>query len=172
MGCDIHMYVQYRKKNFDPKWDHWSEFGGRINPGRDYSLFGILSDGVRSSWEKCHEPKGLPEGDLGWDAERDANLYIRENPQPYEEGTCTLEDAQRWGHKIELDKDGKPWRTRHPDWHSHSWLTTAEYAQALRWYTSQTKYKVGLEYKALLSVMKTLENKGENDVRVVFWFDN
>jgi hypothetical protein len=173
MGCDIHMYVQYRKKDFDPKWEsYWNEFGGHLNPGRDYSMFGILSDGVRSSWTKCHEPKGLPEGNLGWTAEREAYLYVKTDTNPYDDGYCTLEDAQRWGRKIELDKDGKPWRTIHPDWHSFSWLTTEEYAQALRWYSSQVRYKAGLEYRALLKLMKALEDNGKNDVRIVFWFDN
>lgn len=173
MGCDIHMYIQYKNKKRNNDW--WSEFGGRINPGRDYGMFGILSAGVRYDVTngKCHQPKGLPEGSLGWSAEYDAYLYIREKEDENDEHTCTLENAQRWGRKIELGKDGKPFRTLHPDWHSHSWLTTKELAQAFRWYNQQNKdYKVHVAYKAILSVMRTLENKGENDARVVFWFDN
>jgi hypothetical protein len=170
MGADIHMYIQYKNKKRNDDW--WSEFGGCINPGRDYGMFGILSTGVRQDVNNSHDPKGLPEGNLGWAAEDDAYLYIREDSEDYEH-SCTLEDALRWGHKIVNDKDGKPWKTLHPDWHSHSWLTTNELSQAFRWYTSQfSGYKVGLEYKAVLSVMKTLGNKGENDVRIVFWFDN
>lgn len=33
-------------------------------------------------------------------------------------------------------------------------------------------YEVPIEYQAVIDIMKTLEKKGENDVRVVFWFDN
>lgn len=175
MGCDIHMYVQYREKErAGTQYDWWSSFGGRINPGRNYSLFGVLCDGVRSEAPegKCYEQRGLPEK-LGYAADYDVHLHIRDDDEPREENTCTLEDAKRWGRRIEYDKDGKPWRTSHPDWHSHSWLTTKELAQAYRWYNSINRgYGVGAEYKALLAAMKALENKGKNEVIVVFWFDN
>lgn len=176
MGCDIHMYVEYREKErAGTQYDWWNSFGGRINPGRNYTLFGILCDGVRFDPPegKSHEQKGLPDGPLGTHAEHDVHLYIRDDSSEWEEQSCTLSDAQRWGRKIEYNKDGKPWRTYHPDWHSHTWLTTKELAQAYRWYSSINRgYSVGAEYKALLSAMKALENKGKNEVRVVFWFDN
>ena len=35
-----------------------------------------------------------------------------------------------------------------------------------------SKMEVPVEWKAILAAMKALENKGENEVRVVFWFDN
>lgn len=45
MGCDIHAYVEYKKA--DNNGD-WISFGGRINPGRNYSLFGRMAEGVRT----------------------------------------------------------------------------------------------------------------------------
>jgi hypothetical protein len=33
-------------------------------------------------------------------------------------------------------------------------------------------HDVPLEYRALLVSMKALEDGGENEVRVIFWFDN
>ena len=35
------MYIQYKKKSDDDKW--WWDFGGWINPARNYAMFGILA---------------------------------------------------------------------------------------------------------------------------------
>ncbi len=177
MGADIHMYIQYREKKGvkenakrGQNTDWWDNFGGTINPGRNYTMFSILA-GVRGSTYKGFDPKGIPEFGLGWAARRDLFLYITEESNPHE-NCCTLEDAQRWGRPIIKDKDGKPWYTYHPDWHSHSWMTVKELKQAYSWYKKSEKYDVGLEYKVLLKTMKALENNGRNEVVVVFWFDN
>jgi hypothetical protein len=177
MGCDIHMYVQYREKKErenELNRDWWYEFGDQISPGRNYSMFGILA-GVRSSYYDDEgvthlEPKGLPDFGLGWGARADLSLSITETGQ--EEKSCTLEQAERWKGPIEKNKDGKPVRTEHPDWHSHSWLTPKELAQVYRWYKKETGYPPGLEYRVLLKMMKALEDEGKNEVVVVFWFDN
>ena len=104
------MYVEYRRKGSDSK--HWSGFGGRINPGRNYSLFGILSRGVRSNVPTGFEPKGLPT-DLGWYSADDAFLWIDDEYQDQEK-YCSMERAERWGGKI-YHRDGKPFKTDHPD---------------------------------------------------------
>lgn len=177
MGCDIHMYIQYREKpdeNGNSKYKNWwDSFGDRINPGRNYTMFGILA-GVRD-WPdddtKMFDPKGVPDFELGWAARHDLIMRITEDPIPGE-NNCTLEDAERWRRPITRDKDGKPLWTYHPDWHTHSWLTTKELAQAYRWYRSSTGYAPGLEYRVLLKTMKALEDGGKNEVVVVFWFDN
>jgi len=168
MGCDIHMYVQYReKKKNDDGW--WWDFGGHMNPGRDYSLFGILA-GVRDRPEKGYDPKGIPDFELGWGARHDLYLTITEDG--LEENCCTLEQAERYHRPIIKDKDGKSLMTMHPDWHNHSWLTTEELAQAYRWLKKYEKRGPGLEYRVLLKMMKALEDNGKNEVVVVFWFDN
>lgn len=175
MGTDIHMYVQYREKErANSQYDFWYSFGERINPGRCYDMFAILSDGVRGRWKKHFRAKGLPTK-MGYSAENDAYLWIREkdeDPRDYENRSCTLEDALRWGREIIRDKEGKPFKTAHPDWHSHSWLNVSEFEQALKWYKEQTKYTPSVEYRALFKAMKELENRGKNEVIVVFWFDN
>lgn len=180
MGCDIHMYIQYRnieetesrkERNEKPCW---LSFGDGFNPGRNYTLFGILA-GVRD-WpdneEKMFEARGLPDFELGWSARQDNILYITEDEECREGGYCTLKQAERWGRKIVRHEDGKPWYTYHPDWHSHSWLTTKELSQAYRWYKSVSGYSLSLEYRVLLKTMKALEDGGKNEVFVVFWFDN
>lgn len=107
MGCDIHMYVEYKKKFIDQeeKWVHGDYF--KPNPyfgsehedkfkrmelhgNRNYSLFSTLV-GIRDytdSIKPVSEPKGLPE---------DASEYVKEA-------------SQEW------DGDG----------HSHSYLTLKE----------------------------------------------
>ena len=177
MGCDIHMYVQYKEKKNSAEAEkqgrdpYWWDFGGGFNPGRNYTLFGILA-GVRDTPEKNgFEPKGIPNFGLGWSARSDLYLYITEDPIPGE-GCCTLEDATRWRRPITHNSDGKPWYTEHPDWHSHSWMTIKELEKAYRWYKKESEDGLGLEYRVLLKTMKALEDDGKNEVVVVFWFDN
>ncbi len=176
MGCDIHMYIQYRnKKNIDTKYDRWNNFGERINPGRNYEMFGILSSGVRKEWNKSFDSRGLPKK---FSSTIDWNLHIpirdeNDDPNNYGTYTVTLEQIKNWGSKkIVYNSQGKPYKVVNPDWHSHNYLTVDEYAKALKWYREQTKYEPPVEYKALLKAMRELENKGKNEVMVVFWFDN
>ena len=172
MGCDIHMYVQYREKKeeqSEPNNDWWDDFTSQISPGRNYTMFGILA-GVRDMVENGFEPKGLPDFGLGWSAGWD--LYLRITEDGKEEGCCTLEQAQRWRRPIINNNEGKPYKVEHPDWHSHTWLTPKELAQAYRWYKKETGWAPSLAWRVLLKMMKALEDNGKNEVVVVFWFDN
>lgn len=168
MGCDIHMYVEYKSKNRY----NWVGFGSRINPGRNYFMFGLLSKGVRSDNEKGIEAKGLPDG-MSYKSSDDAFIYINDNYAADDDNYCTLESANRWaeyGCKI-IFRDDKPFKVENPDWHSHSWLTTQEFEKQLEIYNSEPGYYPEPEYMAVLASMKELE-KYECDSRIVFWFDN
>jgi len=176
MGCDIHCYVQYKNKNEGDGW--WSDFGGRIPPGRNYAMFGVLA-GVRVHFPPKHfDPKGvLPIEKQSWTVRDDLYLVITEDGKGHHE--ATLEDAKRWSRESQLIKneEGKPIRVLHPDWHSHSWMTTEEYEKALKWYKEYAKIDgitggIPFEYKVILRLMKILEKNGKNDVLLVFWFDN
>jgi len=163
MGCDIHCYVEYRR----PEWtqDFWNGFGGRINPGRNYEMFGRMAD-VRGSGPPVVEQRGIPEK-LGWAARNDWYLFITEHPG---DGYVTHETALRYasyGRKI-VEQNGKPTWVEHPDWHTPSWLTIEEYEAAL---TRESGWPPQDEYWAVLAAMKCLRDRG-NDVRLVFWFDN
>lgn len=175
MGCDIHMYVEYRAKDSG----HWYTFGQKINPGRNYRLFGLLA-GVRSGEEPMFQPRGMPE-DAAFSSRYDNSLCVAADGSG--EGMASLENAKRWvssGYSKILVKGSTGGVKNssseveigdiisHPDWHTHSWLTLDEYKSVLK------KYKEShiLEYKALAGAMSVLSNRGENDVRVVFWFDN
>lgn len=179
MGCDIHMYVEYvskeSKKRYEEKGEppYWMSFGGRINPGRNYVIFGFLA-GVRYDVNKGLEPKGLP-NDLGYMSMRDSRLFITDDGEG--DGETTLTNALRWNKdyrcKLYNGSDDKPIWVDHPDWHSHSWLTTKEYSKVLSLYSKHPdNWGSAIEYYALLSAMKTLEKGGNYEARIVFWFDN
>lgn len=190
MGADIHMFVEYRNKKraqemkAEGRTSCWYGYGGRINPGRNYTLFGVLA-GVRGQYRDSFMPKGkLDREEMGWSS-RDANwLYIAENEKEtdWENGVTTLETARKWegyGCKIENDQNGRPAWVEHPDWHSHSWMSIEELEEAFNRYKVHATSEWGedvtdvpIEYRALLASMKALEDGGENEVRVVFWFDN
>jgi hypothetical protein len=179
MGCDGHFYVEYsdKEKRSDGK-KYWHNFGGRFNPGRNYGLFGFLTNGkVRYDCSPKHgiDPRGLPEGDLSWYAEHDSRLYITEDGKA--EGEISLETALNWQKnyrcKIYNDREGNPFQVDSPDYHTKTWMTCKEFGKLLN-EASRTKRDyigVGSEYKALLAAMKSLEKSGK-EVRIIFWFDN
>lgn len=169
MGCDIHMYVEYRSKKAVNK--AWHDFGKRINPGRNYHLFGLLCRGVRSNNPNGFEPKGKLT-DYGTYSKNDAYLFISDDEQ--KDGCTTLANAERWeqyGCQIIKNEKGIPYKVEHPDWHSHSWLTTEEFGQALQFYREEETYYPVVEYEALLAAMEALE-RFDTEARIVFWFDN
>jgi hypothetical protein len=164
MGCDIHMFVEYRDRTEKKNEEYWYSFGGHINPGRDYDLFAALA-GVRGGDAKAIFPaRGLPTT-LGYEAIDSNYLYITDETDM--EGTCTFQTAATW-----IENNGCHYlneNKRHvsnPDHHTHSWLTTEEFAQVLGFVNG-----VGIEYRALLAAMYVL-NQDEYEARVVFWFDN
>jgi hypothetical protein len=182
MGADIHMYVEYRDKKHTKKAakadkkSPWFSYGDEINPGRNYIMFGILA-GVRGSYKGSFDPKGQVD-DMGYAAKDNAYMFIVDEPREkrIRDNYVSREDALRYvsyGRKIIDDK----W-VEHPDWHSHSWLTIKELEKAFKLYEKYASkewgepIKVGIEYRALLASMKALEDDGNNEVRVVFWFDN
>lgn len=170
MGCDIHMYIEYADKKRENKY--WMDFGGRINPGRNYTMFGILA-GVRSDEKFSFEPKGVPEV-MSYAAAHDNQLYITDDGKGERE--CTKEQAKRWTQSgssqyVKAANGENLWVT-HPDWHSHSWLSTEEYKKALEFYfTEYNRWSNEPEYQAVLSCLETFEKLGF-EARIVFWFDN
>ena len=164
MGCDIHCYVEYRKK--DPSNDYerdWRSFGGRINPGRNYSIFGRLAN-VRQG-PAVVPVRGIPD-DLGFYSRDDWWLFIFDH-DTQESGFCSVAQAKEWHDKYHLPYKmgvaGTPAWIQHPDWHSPSWVTPDEWERAID--------KKDLKYAAIFSVLRFFESAGQES-RVVFWFDN
>lgn len=93
MGCDIHCYVEYRnpKSEYDPT--RWNDFGGQINPGRNYRIFGALA-GVRHGQPKgCVPARGIPP-DLAWQAHGDWWVYVTDDePTRADDGEGGIGDA-------------------------------------------------------------------------------
>lgn len=139
MGCDIHMYVEYKRKNYRDDSEKWvsgdyfkpnPDFDGvdedenkferiELHGNRNYSLFSTLS-GVRDytgTIEPVAEPKGIPE---------DASEYVKK-------------EKEAW------DGDG----------HTHSWLTLKE----LKDYQAKSP---DIPYTGLLSPnqLKAFDEKG------------
>lgn len=190
MGCDIHMYMEYRDPN-NSAYNRWNSFGSRYNVGRNYDMFALLA-GVRGSSQAIVAPRGYP-ADADYETDQEYYYYIDE-----EEGFCsgrrtiTQETALRWNIGIEYDDKGNPYRTRNPDAHTPSWLTRSEFMSAIvmselnhRHYIIagadmsehlRNMYVNSLgsyifKYKALASSMTSLEQSGYK-TRIVFWFDN
>ena len=203
-GCDIHLYMEYANNkqlekekngelcyNGEPIKAYWKSFGGHFYPGRNYSMFGILSKGVRYDNENGFEPKGMPDFDsLSYEVREDYCMFITDK-KDHEGKYCTMKDAMKWangkyfGSKLYYRNptDDKPTWVSHPDWHSHSWLSTEEYEKAIQIYKELVVNEMRNgsefslddiilpEYEALLASMKSLEKQGET-CRIVFWFDN
>lgn len=162
MGCDIHCYVDYKRKDST----HWNSFGERINPGRNYTLFGLLA-GVRGENSPYYPVRGIP-SDIGYCASSDYWLYISHDSKD-QERNCSPEQAEKY---IQYGSHYNEDRTlvSHPDWHSHSWLSITEFATVLDRYHTIPLHPSAIEYRALLAAMRVLNE--EYDVRIVFWFDN
>lgn len=184
MGCDIHAYIDFQRTDRDPERPFAINFA-ELHIGRDYALFAVLA-GVRQ-YADGPEPvvgqKGLPET-VSY-AVRGANeLYVVDDKElEGDEGVVLRSTAEKWvdsGSSEWVDEDKK--RVTHPDWHSHSWLTTSELEAAINKYEAyyadpnhRSQYrgeKVDPEVRAALAAMKALEADGTLVARFVFWFDN
>lgn len=145
MGCDIHLCIEYQIYS-----DMWSDFGGIFNPGRNYLMFEAMA-GVRGDEEKAVcKPKGLPD-QTSLEVRRTTFLAIGE--QENDEKTATMAQALEWAkHGRKLIKEGKiPVAVEHPDWHSHSWLTTQEFERALELYHKRDRESVQAQNKQYLT---------------------
>jgi len=140
MGCDIHLYIEYKSKKtaFDGYNPGWQSFGGSINPGRNYALFSLMAN-VRNYYSDGKLPvlverRGMPD-DAGISSLSDNRLLIYDSD---EEGCVRLERAKSWvesgSSKFINNNDGNPIWVTNPDAHSHSWLTTSEFESVLNKY--------------------------------------
>jgi len=173
MGCDIHMYVEYKRSDNDR--EQFTNFGSRINPGRNYYMFGLLSKGVRSDNENGIEPKGLPPfKTLGYYTITDVSDFIVDENDNDESGYISKERAHEYIKKgYTTYTDESKTRVFASDWHSHTWLTRDEYKKQLEIYyqhPDSQQYKEP-EYNVMLAILDSFEEQGFES-RVVFWFDN
>jgi hypothetical protein len=177
MGCDIHAFIEKRRREKGQSVngkEYWSPHGGQMRLDRNYEMFGQLA-GVRSDFEPATPVKGLPDN-MAYEAKTDAFLYI-DDESADEDGYTSLAKAKEWesrGETIINDSEGKPFRVSHPDWHTHSWLTAKELKKAIRAYDLQgtpPPPEWAADYRVVLATMQAFEKLGYA-TRLVFWFDN
>lgn len=169
MGCDIHLSVEYRRKQAKTNYDNdWDSFGGvAINYGRNYNLFAKMNMNVRNDgYIVGYDERGLPSDASHFVNSANECYVVEGNPTDDE---CLRTDAERWvknGSSKWVNEDQK--RVTQPDWHSHSWLTFEEFEQCVN---DVCDFDWGIRWHSILSAMNTLDKNGF-ETRVVFWFDS
>ena len=169
MGCDIHLYIEYKNKKvaFDGYKDNWHSFGQRINPGRNYAMFALMAN-VRNHYSDGKlpvlvEPRGMPE-DVGYIAKDDNQMYISEDEG---DNYVTMETANRWvesgSSKFVNNQEGKPTWVTDPDAHSHSWLTTSEFETIINNYL---ELEAGWHKERVAEHMTFVE---QNNIKLESW---
>lgn len=184
MSADIHAYVEYADfKTFEGDY-YWSNLTKNFG-SRNYYLFGLLAN-VRGNDPALFDPRGLPEGRLGYETSADYWKLVAPEDKPEwadnGDGWVRREDALRWLHsgasKPDYDSKGGLRRVTDPDAHSASWLDTEELAKVLDHYAAHVqnnypseKPEAPIEWQAILAAMRSFESNGKS-ARVIFWFDN
>jgi len=147
MGCDIHCYIEYKQKGNSG----WSDFGGRINPGRNYWMFGFMA-GVRLDDVPHIEPRGWPK-DAALAAFSDNTIYIMENQvedYKHEDGSSyyspkhAAECVAKGYCEYVIRNERKSWVTN-SDHHTHSWLTADEFELAIAGYLNRCGFAVNVK---------------------------
>jgi len=148
MGCDIHCYIEYKTKDRDS----WSDFGGRINPGRNYWMFGAMA-GVRNYAQLPFiEPRGVPD-DLGYASRDDWTIFVSDSQVESTDdsgGSYTYSRAHAEEHVAKGycqyfgdGRDGeKPCFVTNSDWHSASWHTADEFEMTLAVYLKKGGFQI------------------------------
>lgn len=161
MGCDIHVNLEHRKRGTG----HWSTLGFHdFSLDRNYKIFGLLA-GVRDEEQPHIPPRGMP-NDPALATRRNNTLFVCDEPG---EDYATQAQAESWVAQGLSDWTGanKQWIT-HPDHHSHSWLTYAEWCAALKNVIDDAH---AADWRAITAAAASYNRDG-HDVRFVFWYDN
>lgn len=164
MGCDIHVFVEYRKSDFG-----WRSFGNKFRPNRNYLMFGLLCQGVRSENPDGIQAKGYP-ADAGSSADENMFYYISDSSDYRSVNKST---AEKWLTYGSFYRGESKDFISNPDYHSATWLTDAEYRSQLEKYqlVADAHGWKEPEYWAILSAMEYFISEGF-ETRIVFWFDN
>lgn len=166
MGCDIHIFLEYKSKDPNSWRQEWTTLNYHsINPGRNYSFFTKLS-GVRGDCSVPLAHMGWPET-VSWAAQSENEIYLSDRkdiPQETLDRWVTDHGCKYRYHKDDVDKKGPPVAITHPDWHSHGWCNIETMSKALRKNSSP-------EYRAMLAAARSLE-KDNMEVRFLFFYDN
>ena len=191
MGCDIHMYIEKMRNG---KWVPAQGFV-EIDDGvidvpyndrfsdRDYLLFGMLA-GVRDSTNQMFEPKGFPS-----DASPELNaVYKGWEPVAHTPSYLTLAELnglnwdgsaiiiKRMFQKNQLKAFRNSVKKGDPDYSIiQSWCSWASDRE--NWVEAEIqvpmKYQFSRFYYNVVSRLHSYDRRcNENEIRIVFWFDN
>lgn len=134
MGCDIHGFVEYKRKKDS---DHWEPFSLRpLNLDRDYWMFGLIAKGVRSDIKEGIEQRGLPEN-ISWACREEFFLTVDDEGgnNDWAENFVTVKDAQKYvdehGCKSLMIGD-RIAMVENPNLHSFTWITSKELEYTLQ----------------------------------------
>ena len=168
MGSDIHAVIECQK------YGSYSSFA-EVNIARDYKLFSAIAFGDGGITDNLpYPPRGLPSDHSGEvtdlfyieaDALKDIEAEIG-GDEPFE----PEEIAKGWGE----------WAVKQYeqfqilpglDWHTPSWLRLSELEKALE-HAGLKLAEQSPEFSAVVASMRVLANAyGDENVRLVFWFD-
>lgn len=163
MGCDIHLFIEYRES----MCKRWQALARQFCLHQNHAMFAAMA-GVCGGpdFKPSFKPRGLPE-EVSHRAECANRLLVVDGIKAEGDGEVSRSVAKKWVNEgcSRWVNDDQFYIT-HPDWHSHSWLSPDEYQRALEASESQSP-----DYRAVLAALRSLEQSG-CEARVVFWFDN
>lgn len=191
MGCDIHMYKEVQVAGEWVSADKWSD--DEYEPGRkevsykdrftdrNYKLFGMLVDGVRSSSPFSFKPRGLPhdvtdvvkEESDGWGVDGHSHSYLFLHELLSFRDFLKTQTVRISGmkHPDELAALQKTIDAGAPDWDLLfpycGWTNSSEYVEFAL--DVPASFYVGTSLQTIIDGFD--EVRGDNP-RIVFWFDN
>lgn len=190
MGCDIHAY---REKQVNGQWvtaDEWDTedpedihvpYQKRAYRGRDYELFGLLADGVRSSHTFSFKARGLP-NDVspevkanaeawGVDGHNHSYIYLNELKALIENLKNFSVNFEGMMHTEQLAKLNESISAGSPNWDllypCCSWTNQKDFENFK--FSVPALFMVGVGLQTLVDSFEGVD--GDNH-RLVFFFDN
>lgn len=192
MGCDIHMYIE---KKIDGKWIPAQGFMHVYSDDRtldvpyadrftdrDYLLFGFLA-GVRDCTNQHFVPKGFPKdaskevsgvyNGYGSDAHTPSYLTLKELQSVDWDNEMITIGREFLKHQLETFRKSVTEGTPHYDaittW--CSWASDKE-----NWEYAEIEVPIKYQFMNFYRFMNKLNSYdfrcNENEIRIVFWFDN
>lgn len=163
MGCDIHSYIEVRRKDWQTgeysSWEplvvlevnsQWSKMPSLMNhyTGRDYELFGWLTGGTVRCLTPTHlpAPRGLP-SDISAEIEREHDM-MREDA--HSQSYLTLPELEEAYHKIPKKVKNEMGETEK----NHLRKRVRWFIDTIRVFTESCGYY------------------SDENVRIIFWFDS
>jgi hypothetical protein len=167
MGCDIHAVIEYKKH------DSYRDFA-EVNIPRDYSLFSAIAFGDGGITDNLpYPPRGIPAdhsikvSELFFISVEGLKKFSEEIAEDAFESEAIAKAWGDWALTEYISNGNLPG----VDVHTPGWLLLNEIKATL----DKAKYdtdKLSPEFCAVLSAMQILsETYGDENVRLIFWFD-